>query len=121
MALSVFLAFLAGGVICTVAELLLDFTKMTPARILVLYVCLGVLLYAVGVFTPLRNIFGCGVSLPLLGFGANIAKGVSESVAKDGFFGIFSGPLSNCGGGICFTLLLGFVFALFFRGKAKRM
>ena len=119
--MSIFLAFIAGGFLCLIAQLLIDLTKLTPARILVLYVCLGVLLYAIEVFEPLKKVFGFGVQLPLIGFGANIADGVKTAVMKDGVFGIISGPMSQCGGGICFALLIGFIVSLFARGKAKRM
>ncbi len=115
------MSFLAGGVLCLIAQLLIDLTKLTPARILVMYVCLGVLLYAVGIFDPLKKIFGFGVQLPLIGFGANIAAGVKNAVLEKGLFGIISGSFSECGGGICFALLMGFAVSLFSRGKAKRM
>ena len=75
---SLILAFVGGGILCVIAQLLIDLTKLTPARILVLYVSVGVLLYAVGIFDPMKEIFGAGVTLPLIGFGANIAKGVKE-------------------------------------------
>ncbi len=115
------MSFLAGGTLCLIAQLLIDLTKLTPARILVMYVCLGVLLYAVGIFEPLKRIFGFGVQLPLIGFGANIATGVKNAVSEKGIFGIISGSFSECGGGICFALLMGFIVSLFSRGKAKRM
>ncbi len=119
--MSILLAFLAGGFICFLAQLLIDLTKLTPARILVMLVCFGVFLYALGVFEPMKKIFGCGVSLPLIGFGANIAKGAKEAVLNEGLRGIISGPLSSCGGGICFALICGFIASLFSKGKAKRM
>ncbi len=119
--MSILFAFLAGGILCLAAQLLIDLTKLTPARILVIYVCAGVFIAATGLFEKLRDIFGCGVTLPLIGFGANIAKGVKETVDKTGFLGVFSGPLSSCGGGICFTLLIGFLISLFLKGKSKRL
>ena len=119
--MSILLAFLSGGVICFIAQLLIDFTKLTPARILVFYVCFGVFLFAVGAFIPLRNIFGCGVTLPLLGFGANIAQGAKEAVLSEGLRGILTGPLSSCAGGICFTLICAFLVSLIFKGKSKRL
>ncbi len=119
--MSILFAFIGGGVLCLLAQLLIDLTKLTPARILVMYVCLGVLLYALGIFEPLRRIFGFGVQLPLIGFGANIASGVKSAVSERGIFGVISGSFSECGGGICFALLMGFIVSLFSRGKAKRM
>ena len=119
--MSIFLAFLAGGFICLIAQLLIDFTKLTPARILVFYVCFGVFLSAVGIFDILRNIFGCGVTVPLIGFGANIAEGVKKTVESEGIKGILSGPLSNCAGGICFTLICAFLVSLIFKSKSKRL
>ena len=119
--MSVFLAFLAGGFICLIAQLLLDFTKLTPARILVFYVCLGVFLSAVGLFDFLKDIFGCGVTLPLIGFGSNIADGVKSAIESDGIKGILSGPLNSCSGGICFTLVCAFFVSLIFKSKSKRL
>ena len=119
--MSVFLAFIAGGFLCLIAQLLIDLTKLTPARILVIYVISGVFLYAVGLFDILKDIFGIGVKLPLIGFGANIAEGVKKAVDSEGILGIISGPLGGCGAGICFALMIGFLVSLFSRGKAKRM
>lgn len=119
--MSILLAFLSGGAICLIAQLLIDLTKLTPARILVFYVCFGVFLFAVGAYIPLRNIFSCGVTLPLIGFGANIAEGVKNAVLNDGLKGILTGPLSSCAGGICFTLICAFLVSLIFKGKSKRL
>lgn len=119
--MSVFMAFISGGFLCLIAQLLIDLTGLTPARILVIYVTSGVLLYAVGVFDMIKNVFGMGIRLPLIGFGANIADGVKEAIDKEGIKGIISGPLGGCGGGICFALIIGFIVSLFSRGKAKRM
>ena len=77
------LTFVSGGIICVIAQLLIDLTKLTPARILVLYVSFGVLLFAIGVFEPMEKIFGSGVTVSLIGFGANIGKGVREAVNSD--------------------------------------
>ena len=115
------LAFVGGGVLCVIAQLLIDLTKLTPARILVLYVSLGVLLYAVGVFEPMKEIFGAGVTLPLIGFGANIAKGVREAVDKEGIFGALTGGLTSSAAGITVALLSGLLASLFFNTKSKRM
>lgn len=121
MLLSLFLVFVGGGIICALAQLLIDLTKMTPARILVLYVSLGVLLYGVGVYKPLEEIFGSGVSVPLIGFGANIAKGVKEAIDTEGALGILSGGLSSSAVGITAALLFGLIAALVFKTNSKRL
>ena len=113
-------AFLAGGIVCSLAQILIDFTKLTPARILVSLVCLGVLLFSLGFYEPLFEKFGCGVSVPLLGFGAAIGKGVKEAVDKTGLLGVLSGGLSATAAGISLTLFLGLLFSLFAKGRAKR-
>lgn len=119
--MSIILTFISGGIICVIAQLLIDLTRLTPARILVLYVSLGVLLFGVGVFEPMKEIFGAGVTLPLIGFGANIAKGVKEAVDKDGLFGILSGGLTSSAAGITAALLSGLIASLIFNTKSKRM
>ena len=115
------LTFLSGGIICVIAQLLIDLTKLTPARILVLYVSVGVLLYGVGVYEPMHKIFGCGVSVPLIGFGANIAKGVSEAVDKEGLIGVLTGGLTASSAGITAALVFGLLFSLLFNTKSKKM
>ena len=115
------LTFLSGGVICVFAQLLIDLTRLTPARILVIYVSLGVLLYAIGVYQPMYDIFGAGVSVPLIGFGANIAKGVEEGVKNQGLLGALTGGLTASAAGITWALLLGFIASLLFKSKSKRM
>lgn len=121
LAQQLILTFVSGGVICVIAQLLIDFTKLTPARILVLYVSVGVLLYAVGVYEPMFEIFGAGVSVPLIGFGANIGKGVEEAVAKEGLLGALTGGLSSSSAGISAALIFGFICSLIFKSKSKRM
>lgn len=121
MLLSLLLVFLAGGLLSGIAQLLIDLTKLTPAKILVLYVCLGVLLYGVGAFTPLEKIFGCGVSLPLIGFGANIARGVKEAIDENGAIGILSGGLTASSAGITAALLFGLLASLFFNSSQKKL
>ena len=113
-------AFLAGGLLCLIAQLLIDLTKLTPARILVLYVVAGVFLGAVGIYDPLFELCGCGVSVPLLGFGGNIAKGVREIVDKEGAFGILKGVFMSSAVGCSSSLILAFLFSLAFRSKPKR-
>ena len=119
--LSFILSFIAGGFLCVIAQLLIDFTKLTPARILVAYVCVGVLLFSVGAYEPMFKIFGCGVSLPLIGFGANIGRGVKEAVEKDGLLGIFSGGLSATSIGITVTLFSALLFSFITKGKSKKL
>ena len=115
------LTFISGGIICVIAQLLIDLTRMTPARILVLYVSLGVLIFAVGLFEPMQEIFGAGVSVPLIGFGANIAKGVREAVEKDGLIGVLTGGLTSSAAGITAALLSGLFASFLFKTKSKRM
>ena len=118
--LPLLLAFVSGGILCTAAQLLISLTKLTPARILVLYVSLGVLLYATGIYTPLLDLFGCGVSLPLIGFGGTIGRGVTEAVDKEGILGILSGSLSSTSVGITVALIAGLFFSLLVRSRPKR-
>ena len=115
------LTFIMGGFISVIAQLLIDLTKLTPARILVLYVCVGVLLFAIGVYEPLFDIFGAGVSVPLIGFGANIGRGVKEAVESSGILGALSGGLTASAAGITAALLFGFLASLIFKTKSKRM
>ena len=112
-------AFIVGGAICTVAQLLIDFTKMTPARILVLYVTLGVTLTALGLYSPLVKFAGSGATVPLTGFGYSLAKGVEEAVDKTGLIGVITGGLTAASGGITAVIVLGLLAALIFKGKPK--
>ena len=116
-----FLSFLVGGLICAAAQVLLDLTRLTPARILVLTVILGVTLGAVGLYDPLYEWCGCGVSVPLIGFGGAIARGVRAAVEKDGLLGIFTGPLTAAAGGTSAAMLFGYLAALLFSSKPKRL
>ena len=115
------LAFLFGGALCAVAQLLIDFTKLTPARILVCFVVLGVALSAVGVYVPLRELFGCGITVPLVGFGGAIGEGVKEAIAETGILGILSGSLSAAAIGTTTALCLGLLAALFGKSKPKKL
>ena len=117
----IFLAFLAGGFICVLAQILIDKTSFTPARILVGTVCLGVFLFAIGIYEPLFDIFGCGISVPLIGFGAVIGKGVKEAVDSIGFLGVFVGGLSGCSGGIAAAIVFSLIFSVFFKGKPENL
>jgi len=118
---SLLLVFLAGGTLCVIAQLLIDLTRLTPARILVLFVSLGVLIYAVGLYEPLFELFGAGVSVPLIGFGATIGRGVKEAVDSSGAIGILSGGLTASSVGITSALVLGLLISAFLRGKPKKM
>ena len=115
------LAFIGGGILSLIAQLLIDLTNFTPARILVAYVSAGVLLYAVGAYDFLFKIFGAGVSTPLIGFGAAIGRGVKEAVVKDGLLGALSGGLSATATGITVALVAGLVASVMTTGKPKRM
>lgn len=117
----ILLAFLAGGFICVLAQILIDKTSFTPARILVGTVCLGVFLFAIGIYEPLFAIFGCGISVPLIGFGAVIGKGVKEAVDSFGALGILSGGLTASSVGITSALLLAVLTSLITKGKSKRL
>ena len=112
-------AFVIGGLMCLPAQILIDKTKLTPARILTGYVVTGVFLGAVGVYEPLVEFAGAGASVPLTGFGANLAKGVKEAVDKQGFLGIFTGGLKNCAAGITVAIVSGLLASLIFKDKDK--
>ena len=104
-------AFLIGGLFCLIAQILIDRTKLTPARILVAYVCAGVILTAVGIYEPLVNFAGAGATVPLTGFGYSLAKGIQESVRNDGWLGAFSGGLTACSAGIAAAIFFGLIMA----------
>jgi len=112
-------AFLVGGAICVIGQLLIDITKMTPARILVTFVCLGVLLGALGLYDKLVDFAGAGATIPLTGFGNALARGVREAVDKDGLLGVFTGGLTACAGGVTIAILSGLVTALVTKSKDK--
>lgn len=112
-------SFLIGGAICLVGQLLIDKTKLPPARILVSYVVAGVILGAVGLYAPFAEFAGAGAAVPLTGFGNTLAKGVREAVDEQGFLGIFTGGLKATAGGITAAILAGLLAALLFRPKDK--
>ena len=112
-------SFLFGGALCTVAQILVDKTKLTPARILVSYVVAGVILGAIGVYKPLIDFAGAGASTPLTGFGYLISKGVKQAVDEEGLIGAFTGGLTSSAAGITAALFFGLLAALFFRSKAR--
>ena len=113
------LAFLMGAIICATVQVFIDKTALTPARVLVGLVVTGVLLFGIGAYEPLFDIFGAGISVPLLGFGATIARGVREAVMKDGPIGILTGGLTASAAGITLALLLGLSFSLIGHGKRR--
>ncbi len=113
------LAFLVGGTLCVVAQILIDKTRLTPARILVIYVVAGVILTAIGVYQPLVRLAGCGATTPLTGFGYSLARGVKKAVDENGLIGALMGGLSGTAGGITAAMLFGLLASVFFKSKPK--
>ena len=114
------LVFAFGGTLCALAQILLDKTNLTPARILVLYVSLGVTLTAIGLYGPLVSFAGCGATTPLLGFGYSLAEGVKKAVDERGLIGALTGGLTGTAGGIAAATFFAYIFALIFRGHPKK-
>lgn len=112
-------AFIVGGLLCVIGQILIDKTKLTPARILVSYVVIGVFLGAIGVYEPLAEFGGAGATVPLTGFGYNLAKGVKEAINEDGFLGILTGGLKATAGGITAAITAGLLASLIFKAKDK--
>ena len=112
-------AFFVGGLLCLIGQLLIDKTKLTPARILVSYVVAGVILGGTGLYKPLIDFAGAGASVPLTGFGSTLAKGVREAVDEQGFLGIFTGGLKATAGGITAEIVAGLCVSLLFKAKDK--
>lgn len=112
-------AFLVGGTLCLIAQVLIDYTKLTPARILVSYVVIGVILGGLGLYEPLVEFAGAGATVPLTGFGNTLAKGVRKAIEEDGFLGIFTGGLGAAAGGITAAVVAGLVASLIFKPKDK--
>ena len=112
-------AFLVGGLFCLAGQILIDKTRLTPARILVGYVVCGVFLGALGIYEPLVDFAGAGATVPLTGFGYAISKGVREAVQEDGFLGIFTGGLKATAGGITAAIIAGLIASIFFKAKDK--
>lgn len=112
-------AFIVGGCLCLIAQILIDKTKLTPARILVSYVIAGVLLGGLGFYQSLVDFAGAGATVPLTGFGFSIAKGVKEAVQKDGFLGILTGGLKATAGGITAAIMAGLIASFLFKPKDK--
>lgn len=112
-------AFLVGGIFCVVAQILIDRTKLTPARILVAYVVVGVVLGGMGLYQPIIDFAGAGATVPLTGFGYLIAKGVREAVGEQGLLGALTGGLRAASGGIAAALVFGYLACLIAKGKPK--
>lgn len=112
-------SFLIGGIFCLIGQILIDKTKLTPARILVGYVVAGVVLSAVGLYQPIADFAGAGASVPLTGFGHLLAKGVKEAIAEQGFIGILTGGLKATAGGISAAMIAGLIVSLIFKAKDK--
>lgn len=113
-------AYIIGGLICVIGQILIDKTGITPARILVTYVISGVVLEIFGVYGKLVEFAGAGATVPLTGFGYNLCKGAYRAVAERGFAGIFTGGLTATAGGICAALVFGFLVAVIFKSKPKK-
>lgn len=112
-------AFIVGGLLCVIGQILIDKTKLTPARILVSYVVIGVLLSAVGLYEKIAEFAEAGATVPLTGFGHSIAKGVREAIDQDGFIGIFTGGLKATAGGITAAIVAGLIASFLFKAKDK--
>lgn len=113
-------AFVTGGLICVVAQILIDRTKITPGKILVLFVTLGVVFSALGLYGPLADFGGAGATVPLPGFGHALAQGVKKGVEKYGILGIFTGGVTATAGGITAAIVFGYLAAVFFSPKSKK-
>lgn len=113
-------AFLCGGVLCVIGQLLIDKTKLTPARILVAYVTSGVILGGVGLYEPIAHWGGAGATVPLTGFGYLLSKGVKQAVAEQGLLGVLTGGITAAAGGITAAIFFGFLVSLLFKSKPKQ-
>ena len=112
-------AFLVGGAICALVQILMDNTKLMPGRIMVILVCTGVVLGAIGVYEPFAKWAGAGATVPLLGFGHTLFKGMKEAIDSEGFIGLFKGGFTACAVGVSAALLFGYIASLFFKPKMK--
>jgi len=112
-------AFVAGGLLCLIGQVIIDKTKLTPARILVSYVVLGVILGALNIYKPIIDFAGAGAAVPLTGFGYTLAKGVREAVDESGFIGILTGSLTSSAGGITAAIIAALLAAIIFRARDK--
>lgn len=112
-------AFIIGGLICVIGQLLIDLTKLTPAKILVSFVVLGVILGGIGLYEPLVDFAGAGATIPLTGFGNALAKGVKEAIQNDGAVGIITGGISACAAGVTIAVISGLIVAIICKSKEK--
>lgn len=112
-------AFVVGGLICVIGQILIDKTKLTPARILVSYVVTGVFLQLFGIYKPIVDFAGAGATVPLTGFGYNLCKGAEKAVAENGFMGIFTGGFTAGAAGLCAAVVFSFIASLVFKPKPK--
>lgn len=112
-------AFIVGGVICALAQVLMDKTKLLPGRVMVILVCLGCLLSAIGLYQPFADWAGAGASVPLIGFGNSLYQGMKDSVDSRGFIGLFEGGFTACAVGVSAALIFGYAASWFFDSKAK--
>ena len=113
-------AFVVGGIICIIGQILIDKTKLTPARILVLYVSLGVILGALGIYQHIVNFAGCGATVPLTGFGNLLAKGTMSEIQSSGLIGAFTGGIKAAAGGIAAAIFFGYIASLVSKPKIKK-
>ena len=113
--------FIIGGLFCVIAQILIDKTSLTPARILVTYVCAGVFLSAIGIYEPLTKLAGCGATVPLTGFGHTLAQGVRDAVNQYGLLGVLIGGLKATAGGITASIVFSFIMSLLFSGKPENL
>ena len=112
-------SFVVGGILCAIGQILVDKTKLTPARILVGYVVMGVILGAIGLYQPITEFAGAGATVPLTGFGYSLSQGVKEAVLQKGFLGIFTGGLEATSGGITAAIIAGLVVSIIFKARDK--
>ena len=115
-----FKAFIVGGIICVIGQILIDKTKLSPARILVTFVCLGAFMQLFNLYKPIIDFAGAGASVPLTGFGSILTDGVKKAVDEKGFIGVLSGGLTASAAGISSALIFGFLVSLFFKSKPKK-
>ncbi|MBR6669647.1 MAG: stage V sporulation protein AE [Ruminococcus sp.] len=119
MIVEILKAFFVGGIICSIGQLLIDYTKLTPARILTGFVVAGVILSGLGLYKPLLEFAGAGASVPLTGFGHLLAEGIRKSIGEKGILGIFTGGLTAASGGVTAAIIFGVIAAIIFKQKDK--
>lgn len=113
--------FAVGGLVCMIGQFLINKTRMSSARILVTYMLVGVVLEICGAFEPIKEFAGSGITIPIIGFGSNLAKGALEGVKKDGFLGAITGGMSAVAAGLTTVIVCGFIFGLISRSRSKKM